>query len=273
MVVLRAFIDDEGALTEALQASINEVLKHFEGQDDFKEGLVVLVGCGWGKGYVTQVIESDHPHWRFESMSAADLVRLSWLGDMNPGYFWRIQDGLEAVRKAGVQIFNPNGILNLIGWVRSNNGHFVPHSQLPQGEISPERPLMLNPPLNLLREVRADADRGYDRHCAVDNTGTWHEVQHVSPNPFFSSESARRVYASMDDVRRRDAYVRVRRRDSNFGCPLPRPTFPKEKSSTGFGKWRMNGCIASAMLLISAARLRPRCILSRSMLSSVRSTD
>jgi hypothetical protein len=192
---------DEGALTEALQASINEVIKHFEGQDDFKEGFVVLVGCGWGKGYETQVFELDHPHWRFESMSAADLVRLSWLGDMNPSYFWRIHDGLEAVGKAGVHIVNPNGILNLIGWVRSNNGHFVPHAQLPQGEISPERPLLLNPPINLLREVRADADRGFDRHCAVDNNETWHDVQHVSSSPFFSSESARRVYASMDDVR------------------------------------------------------------------------
>ncbi len=192
---------DEGALIEALQASINEILKHFEGQDDFKEGLVVLVGCGWGKGYATQVIELDHPHWRCESISAADLVRLSWLSDMNPSYFWRIQDGLEAVSKAGVQIVNPNGILNLIGWVRSNNGHFVPHAQLPEREISPERPLMLNPPLNLLRQVRADADRGYDRHRAVDNTGTWHDVQHVSPSPFFNSESAQRVYASMDDMR------------------------------------------------------------------------
>jgi hypothetical protein len=193
---------DDGSLTEELQNSVNEVLKHFEEQHDFKEGLVVIVGCGWGKSCVTQVIETDQPHWRIEIISAADLVRLSWLSDMNPGYFWRIQDGLEAITKAGVEILNPNGILNLIGWVRSNDGHFVPHSQLPEGEISPERPLMLCPPLNLLREVRAEADRGYDRHCSVDNTGTWHEVQHVWPNPFFNSESARRAYASMDDVRR-----------------------------------------------------------------------
>jgi hypothetical protein len=82
---------------------------------------------------------------------------------MSPSYFWRIQEGLEAVRRAGVQIVNPNGILNLIGWMRRNNGHFVPHEQLPEGEVSPERPLMLNLPLNLLREVRADADHGYDR--------------------------------------------------------------------------------------------------------------
>jgi len=192
---------DEGTLTESLQASINQVLKHFEGQEDFKEGLVLAVGCGWGKGYDTQVIELDHHHWRFESMSAADLVRLSWLGDMNPSYFWRIQDGLEAVRKAGVQIFNASGILNLIGWVRSNRGHFVPHAELPQGVISPERPLNLWIPQNLLREVRAESDHGYDRHSAVDNAGTWHDVQHVSPSPFFSRESARRVYASMDDLR------------------------------------------------------------------------
>jgi hypothetical protein len=192
---------DEGPLTEVLQTSINEVVKHFDGQDDFKEGLVVVVGCGWGKGYATQVLELNHPHWRLESMSAADLVRLSWLGKMSPGYFWRIQDGLEAISKAGVEIVNPNGILNLIGWVRRNDGHFVPHAQLPEGEISPRRPLILNPPLNLLREVRADSDRGFDRHCVVDNAGIWHNVQHVSANPFFSSESARRVYASMDDVK------------------------------------------------------------------------
>lgn len=193
--------EDDGTLTKVLQISINEVVKHFDGQDDFKKGLVVIVGCGWGKGYSTQDFELNHPHWRFESMSAADLVRLSWLGDMTPSYFWRIQDGLEAVNKAGVEIVNPNGIINLIGWVRSNDGHFVPHEHLPEGEISPERPLLLNPPLNLLRKVRAEADHGFDRHCAVDNTGTWHNVQHVSPKPLFSSESAKRVYASMEDVR------------------------------------------------------------------------
>ncbi len=191
---------DDGVLTEGLQNSITEVLKHFEGQHDFKEGLVVIVGCGWGKSCVTQVIETDHPHWRIEIISAADLVRLSWLGDMNPGYFWRIQDGLEAITKAGVEILNPNGILNLIGWVRSNDGHFVPHAQLPEGMISPERPLIITLPTNLLRNVRAESDHGYDRHRAVDNIGTWHDVQHVTPKPFWGSESARRVYASMDDV-------------------------------------------------------------------------
>ena len=191
----------EDALSETLQKSIHDALKHFEEKDDFKEGLVVLVSCGWGKGFAIQEIELSHPQWRFLSMSVADLMRLSWLGDINPGYFWRVQDGFEAIKKAGVKIVNPNGILNLIGWVRHNHGHFVPHEQLPNWEISLEQPLLLNPPSNLLREVRAEADQGYDHHRSLDNTGTLHGVQRVSPDPFFISESERRVYASMDDLR------------------------------------------------------------------------
>ncbi|NTU74186.1 hypothetical protein HGB07_08675, partial [Candidatus Roizmanbacteria bacterium] len=87
----------DGVITDALQTSINEVFKHFDGCDDFKEGLVVLVGCGWGKGYASDVIEMAHNHWRFESISVADFVRVSLIGYMTPSFFWRIQDGLEAV--------------------------------------------------------------------------------------------------------------------------------------------------------------------------------
>lgn len=191
----------EDAPSETLQKSIHDALKHFEEEGDFKEGLVILVSCGWGKGFAIQNIELAHPRWRFLNISVADLMRLSWLGDINPGYFWRIQDGFEVIKKAGVEIVNPNGILNLIGWVRHNYGHFVAHEQLPDWEISPEQPLRLNPPHNLLREVRAEADQGYDRHRSIDNTETWHDVQRVLPDPLFISDSERRVYNSMDDLR------------------------------------------------------------------------
>lgn len=197
----KSIYQDDGTFTEVLQASINNIQKKFTARSDFKEGLFCIVGCGWGKGYEIQGIQVDHPKWRCQSMSVADLIRISYLGDMSPSYFWRIQDGLETIARAGIHIINPNGILNLIGWIRSNDGHFVSHAQLPEGEISPEKPLRLPLPTNLLREVRADSDLGYDRHRTLDNIGTWHDVQHVSPNPIFHSASERRVYASMDHVR------------------------------------------------------------------------
>ena len=198
------FKDDyqlDDVFMEELRRSVNAVCSRFADQRGFKGGVVVVVGCGWGKGYATGEFTIQHPKWRFQGMSADDLFRLSWLGNMNPGYFWRIQDGLEAVTKAGVVIQNVNGILNLIGWLRRNAGHFVPHKDLPDDIISPEQPLLLTPPLNLVRDVRSDADAGYDRHRSLDNTGQWHEVQRSSAAPFFDSVSRRRVYVSMDDVR------------------------------------------------------------------------
>ena len=191
----------EGMLHKAVQESIKYTLAHFSGKSEFKEGLVVLVGCNWGKSYVTQSFELSRPDWRFQSITADDLVRLSWLEDMSPNYFWRIQDGLDAVKKAGVQIRNLSGIMNLIGWVRSNNGHFVPHESFPEIEVSAARPFEIIPPTDLLREVRAAVDQRYDRHCSLDNTGTWHDVRRLFPGPFFYNKSSRHVYASINAVR------------------------------------------------------------------------
>ncbi len=196
-------IVDDGDLTKELQESINNSVDHFSKEEGFKEGLVVLVGCGWGKGYATNTIEFEYPNWRFEHISAADLIRISWIGKMNPSYFWRIEDGLTAIENHGVTIENINGILNLIGWVRENNGHFVPHTQLLEGKITSEHPLMIQIPTNLLRNVRADSYNCYDRHSIQDNTGMWHEVQYDSAEPLFPTDSSKKTYASMTDVERK----------------------------------------------------------------------
>lgn len=193
----------EDALHQAVQESIDNTLAHFENDSDFKKGLVILVGCNLGNSYVIQGLKLDHPNWQFQSMIAADLVRLSWVGDMSPSYLWRVLDGLDAVTNAGVRIMNLSGIMNLVGWVRSNHGHLIPHEEIPEGEFTSENPLDLILPTNMLREIRAAADQGYDCHRSLDHIGRWHDVRHISPNPFFSSESSRRVYASMDDVKSR----------------------------------------------------------------------
>ncbi len=196
-----AYIDG-GDLTAALQKSISDTLKEYSQLPGFKGGVVVMVGCGCGKGYVIDGIEMGNPKWHFQDISVADLVRLSWLNGMNPSYIWRIQDGHKAIANSGVHIVNQNGILNLIGWVRENKGHFVPHSQLPEGTISPDRPLILSPPLNLLREVRIESDVSYDRHHAMNHIGIRQDVQRESPNPYFVNECRKHLYVSMDEIAR-----------------------------------------------------------------------
>lgn len=191
---------DDGTLTSIIQKSIDGALEYFDNQEEFKEGVILLVGCGWGKGYATETLRVDHPKWKFVNISAPDLISLSWLGDMSPSYFWSIQDGLETIREHGVKIYNPNGLLNLIGWVKKNEGHFVPHSDLPEGKVSKERPLLLNPPINLNRDIRSESVLKLDKHCSIDNDGDVHVIQRSSPTSYFQSKSLSQTYASITDL-------------------------------------------------------------------------
>ena len=194
-------LSDDGIPTEEIRKDILNSMDRLEREDGFQAGLILSVVGGWGKGWVFGLFEGERANWRFVSISFADLIRVSWLGDMSPDYFWRIQEGLLAVERQGVEIVNLSGVLNLMGWVRSNDGHFVPHAQLQDEPVTPNRPLTLFIPSNMIGKVRAEADGGYDRHGVSDETGRRHVVQRPSPNPFFESEGSKRLYASMTDVR------------------------------------------------------------------------
>jgi hypothetical protein len=191
-------VEASGTLIQALDHAVALTTAQIETTEDFRAGLHLVVLCGWGKGMALPMPCSDDPRWRNESVSVADLIRLSNINSMSVARFWRLEAAVHDLRGAGVEIANLNGVLNLVGWVELNGGHLVPHSDLGDGRISPDRPLIINPPLNLLRDIRAKADQATDFHIAVDVRGEAHRLQRVNRGPYFPNPSDSRVYACLD---------------------------------------------------------------------------
>lgn len=226
---------DKGTL-----AFINRAAKHAaEGiakAPGFQRGLLIQVVCGWGAGFAGEIASIDDERWQSQWLSAADFVRLGSLPDMTPLSFWRILDANEAVHKAGVSILNINGALNLIGWVRSNDGQLVPQDQLTGHRIGPNSPLMLQVPTDLIRAVRSAADSAYDHHRVKDNGGRWHSVLRPSAEDFFPSDRLVRCYASMDDAGR-GVMSAVYEGNNNFWMTMEAPSI--EDRNLEYELWNM----------------------------------
>jgi hypothetical protein len=189
-------------LIQALDQAFSWTTAQIEATEDFRAGLHLAVLCGWGKGIALSIARCDDSRWRNESVSVADLIRLSSLDSMSVARFWRLETAVRGLHEVGVEIANLNGVLNLVGWVELNEGHLVPHADLGEGRISPERPLLITPPLNLLRDIRAKADQATDFHIAVDIRDEVHRMQRVDTDPYFPEPSDSRIYACLDCIKR-----------------------------------------------------------------------
>ncbi|SNT46988.1 hypothetical protein [Pseudomonas nitroreducens] len=190
-------------LEESLERAIYSTTNQIESTEGFRAGLHLIVLCGWGKGMAISTPPVPNALWRKESISIADLIRLSEINSMEISRFWRLGAAVHGLREAGVKIANVNGVMNLIGWVDLNDGHLVPHADLADGRVSPETPLLITPPLNLLRDVRAKADQARDFHIATDIYGEPHCVERFHKNPLFPNQADARIYVSLDYLEQR----------------------------------------------------------------------
>jgi len=232
----KAFMEPSGNLIHALQSSISSAEKSHEENSQFRKGIHIIVGCGWGQGYSLDIQNTGSGFWKLEFIDAADLVILSKLEGMSAQRFWRYEEGLSAIRKSGIEIVNANGTLNLFGWMNKNRGHFIPHEDIPSDRVSFDRPVHVRIPTNMLLALRADVHQSYDRHSAWDPRGQWHDAQRLDSRPIFPSESRSRLYACLDALseKRLVAFYKGRR---SLWLELSTPNIPS--SELHFDLWKM----------------------------------
>lgn len=201
---LEAGMNGSNPEPDALSAVISEHLKQASAealkQDDFLDGICLLVGCGLGRNIVYTIPESVPERWRIEAVSAYDLVTLSWLPSFEGLSIWRLLDSVEAIRSEGAELLNMNGLLNLVACSEQQDGHLVPHGNLPDGLISPGKEAVIQVPQNALRDLRHEILAEWNPRRILDPDGRWVRVRKIA-NSEFNEDRTALLYGSEDDIR------------------------------------------------------------------------
>lgn len=148
----------------------------------FCGGLTVIIGCGVGRAAHYRLSGNQREDWRTVFLGAPDAETLSDVRHIDAKSIWRILDAQDRLSAYGVKLINLKGLLNLIAWVRSLDGHLVEHSQVPlEWHVGGGR-LMIDP--TMVREFRREAAAKVDRHAVQKVDGEWTEVRKTDRSLF-----------------------------------------------------------------------------------------
>ena len=210
---LRDGLSGTNADAPALSAALDEHLRYAsakaKGQANFRDGISLVVGCGFGRNIGFELPEKLPENWRLESIAAHDLVTLSWLPEFKELSLWRLLDARDEIERQGATLVNVNGLLNLVAWSRELGGHLVPHGELPDGFAAPETQGLIHVRQNAIRDLRHHVLAQWNPRRVLDLDGQWLKVRKLDTSEF-AEDNVAPLYGSEDDVRRgklRGVYV------------------------------------------------------------------
>ncbi len=156
--------DGQSKHANAVYDIVASAMEHAEKQQGFRKGLTLIIGCGIGRGGVLPIPDLGDK-WSVHAMSAPDLVTLGWTRNFDLIKLWKILEAFERLEASGVKLFNINGLLNLIGWMKSNDWQVLPHARMPKEfRLGGILQLPTNSLLNLRAGSALESDRLGIRH-------------------------------------------------------------------------------------------------------------
>lgn len=170
---------DEPATASAIRDHIKSAKLKAEENDQFKSGITLVVGCGVGRGIMHDIRLPKLENWEVDFLSVHDFEVLSNKNSFAPISLWRLKDAERQVSEAGTELFNINGLLNLVAWREQLGGHLIPHDQVPDAFGDGGAGLIMVDQ-NALRTLRHKTLQDADVHSARKLDGSWTLVRRVS---------------------------------------------------------------------------------------------
>ncbi len=204
--------DTPERLVKDIERWIDEAYGAVVGRRDFRAGVTLLVSSGIGRAMLDLTPKKSWASWQVEAVGASDLFTLSWLPDFKQMSLWRLLKGREKLESIGINLFNVNGLLNLIAWSRMLGGHLVPHASLPEQFIDASTKRMIFVEQNALLKVRQEAITTFDEHACQFIDGRFFVVRRTGES-IFEEDQARPFYVAEDSDSRwpKSVYETTRR--------------------------------------------------------------
>ena len=174
-------------ISKKAEKSIEERIRLFREQvskiDNFKSGITLLVGCGIGRSFLLPDISQVGDDWDILFLDAYDFHTLSWLENFEPISLWRLNEAQEKLASSNVKLMNINGLLNLIAWKDSLDGHLVPHGKIPD-DYTGDRNLIIPITQNGIRNLREKVFNYHDFYCLPSIDGKYTKVRKLKDSLF-----------------------------------------------------------------------------------------
>ena len=180
------------ASTGEVESRVREFREHARTQPGFRQGLTLVVGCGYGRPHGL-LIPSVPADWWVEGISAPDLETLAWSSKSKRFSLWRLLEHYRNLAEQRVAFPNPSGLLNLFGWWHQTHYTLVPPSvDIRRGPVTIPIPSDAVEPIH--RETRQD----WDVHALPRHGGGFTRVRRKSAKPYFREDSWRSLYVCID---------------------------------------------------------------------------
>lgn len=181
--------------TKVIEEIASELISSVRKEDPDGDILVFVTFCGIGRNAAIAFPSIEDGRVRINGISAADYETLAKDAVFNEKEIWRTVDALDALSQQQVSVMNINGILNLVGWMRGQDGHIIPPNRFDydyQGGA-----LMFNFDSNAMREFRHSVLTQNDEHYAEFIDGTMFAVRRFGDS-FFDEDNDSFVYATTE---------------------------------------------------------------------------
>lgn len=179
---------------DQINMHVKEARSNFRKQERFKQGLTLVVGCGYGRLNGFRAVQ-ETTDWLVEFISAPDFQTFAWSSETSPLFLWKLINQARYLTKQGLSIANANGLLNLYGWWRDTNYLMMP-SDVGLGDT----PLHMMIPIDSLVDIRIKIRQGWDLHVLPIPDGKMVRVRRKSIDNYFPDDTNQPLYACIDAV-------------------------------------------------------------------------